>query len=161
MWVAKICLAPIKTDHSSKVWETDRYGWCGPVGGWCFFNVLDICIRQWLAYQFSTLITSDVAIESLVEAVAIAKPYCSKLTLQCDNGSQYAGKKFRKAASLLDIHLSFIHTHTPEQNGHIESFHGTLKREYVWPHDFSNYQETEAAISEVFRDTTMPSCTLL
>ena len=48
--------------------------------------------------------------------------------LQCDDGSRYAGKKFRKAASLLSIRLSFIRTHTPGQNGHIESLHGTLKR---------------------------------
>ena len=34
----------------------------------------------------------------------------------------------------------------------IESFHGTLKREYIWPHDFANYQEAEAIISEAFRD---------
>ena len=121
--------------------------------GWCFcFNVLDIFTRQWLAYRFGTLATADVAIESLVEAVAVAKPDCSKLTLQCDNGSQYAGKKFRKAASLLGIRLSFIRTHTPEQNGHIESFHGTLKREYIWPHDFANYQQAETVISEAFRD---------
>ena len=87
-----------------------------------------------------------------MEAVAAAKPDCSNLTLQCDNGSQYAGKKFRKATSLLGIRLSFIRTHTPEQNGHMEWFHGTLKREYIWPHDFANYQEAEAVISEAFRD---------
>ena len=46
----------------------------------------------------------------------------------------------------------FIRTHTPEQNGHIESFRGTLKLEYIWPHDFANYQEAEAVISSAFRD---------
>ena len=154
MRVPKIRWTPIRADRPNEVWETDiTYVWCGQVDGWCFcFNVLDIFTRQWLAYRFSTLATADVAIESLVEAVAVTKPNCSRLTLQCDNGSQYAGKKFRKAASLLGIHLSFIRTHTPEQNGHIESFHGTLKREYIWPHDFSNYQEAEAVISEAFRD---------
>ena len=105
-----------------------------------------------MAYRFNTLATADIAVESLVEAVAVAKPDCSRLTLQCDNGSQYAGKKFRKAASLLGIGLKFIRIHTPEQNGHIESFHNTLKREYIWPHDFSNYQQAEAVISEAFRD---------
>ena len=154
MRTPKVRWTPIRADCPNEVWETDiTYVWCGQVDGWCFcFNVLDIFTRQWLAYRFSTLATADVAIESLVEAVAVAKPNCSKLTLQCDNGSQYAGKKFRKAASLLGIHLSFIRTHTPEQNGHMEWFHGTLKREYIWPHDFSNYQEAEAVISEAFRD---------
>ena len=32
----------------------------------------------------------------------------------------------------------------------MEWFHGTLKREYSWSHDFSNYQEAEAVISEAF-----------
>ena len=145
---------PVKASRPNQIWETDiTYVWCGPVDGWCYcFNVLDIFTRQWIAYRFSTLATADVAIESLVDAVSAAKPVCSALTLQCDNGSQYAGKKFRKAASLLDITLTFIRTHTPEQNGHIESFHGSLKQEYIWPHDFANYQEAEAVIAEAFRD---------
>lgn len=148
---------PLDANQSSppnQVWETDiTYVWCGPVDGWCYcFNVLDIFTRQWISYRFDTLATADIAVESLVEAVAAARPDCSKLTLQCDNGSQYAGKKFRKAASILGINLKFIRTRTPEQNGHIEAFHGTLKREYIWPHDFANYQQAEAVITEAFRD---------
>ena len=27
-----------------------------------------------------------------------------------------------------------------------------LKQEYIWPHDFANYQEAEAVIAEAFRD---------
>lgn len=96
--------------------------------------------------------TADIAIESIVDAVSAAKPDCSALTIQCDNGSQYAGKKFRKAVSLLGINLTFIRTHTPEQNGYIESFHGPLKREYIWPHDFASYQEAEAVIATAFVD---------
>ncbi len=151
---AKARWTPIKATRPNQVWETDiTYVWCGPLDGWCYcFNVLDIFTRQWIAYRFDTLATASVAVESLVEAVAAAKPDCSKLTLQCDNGSQYAGKRFRKAASILGISLKFIRTHTPEQNGHIEAFHGTLKREYIWPHDFANYQQAEAVIAEAFRD---------
>ena len=50
----------------------------------------------------------------------------------------------------MGINLKFIWKHTPQQNGHIESFHGTLKSEYIWPNDFANYQKTEAAISVAF-----------
>ena len=32
------------------------------------------------------------------------------------------------------------------------SFHGTLKREYIWPHDLANYPQAEAVIPEAFRD---------
>ena len=145
---------PVKAVRPNQLWQTDiTYVWCGQVDGWCYcFNVLDVFTRRWIAYRFSTLATADVAIESLVEAVATAKPDCSGLTIQCDNGSQYAGKKFRKAASNFGIKLKFIWKSTPQQNGHIESFHGSLKQEYIWPHDFANYQEAEAVISEAFRD---------
>ena len=34
--------------------------------------------------------------------------------------------------------LSFIYVNTPEQNGHIESFHKTLKKEYIWPCEFAD-----------------------
>ena len=144
---------PIKAARPTRSGRrTTHYVWCGPLVCWCYcFNVLDIFTGQWIAYRFYTPATASVAVDSLVEAVAAAKPDCSGLTIQCDNGSQYAGKKFRKAASILGISLKFIWTHTPEQNGHIEAFHGTFKREYIWPHDFANYQQAEAVISEAFR----------
>ena len=48
--------------------------------------------------------------------------------------------------------LEHIYYNTPEQNGHIESFHKTLKKEYIWPNDFQNYQEAESAIRDAFLD---------
>ena len=39
-----------------------------------------------------------------------------------------------------------------EQNGHVESFHGTLKREYVWPHEFARFQNAEIVLAKVFVD---------
>ena len=63
---------------------------------------------------------------------------------RCDNGSQYRSKAFRESMRDLGINkLEFIYYNTPEQNGHIESFHKTLKKEYLWPQDFRNYQEAE------------------
>lgn len=52
----------------------------------------------------------------------------------------------------LGIKLEFIFVNTPEQNGHIESFQKTLKREYIRTSDFENYQEAELAVSDTFSD---------
>ena len=46
----------------------------------------------------------------------------------------------------------FIWKNTPEQNGHVESFHKTLKKEYIWPREFESYQDAEAALVEAFED---------
>ena len=121
----------IKVVRPNQLWQIDiTYVECGQIDGRRYFNVLDVFARRWLVYRFSALATADVAMESL-EAVATAKPDRSGLTIQCDNGSQYAGKKFRKAASNLGIKLKFSWKSTPQQNGHIESFHGSLKQESI------------------------------
>src|SRR5215471_3492669 len=69
-----------------------------------------------------------------------------------ENGSQYTSNAFRKSMSVLGLKLEHIACNTPEQNGHIESFHKTLKKEYIWPYDFRTYQQAEAAIRDAFID---------
>ena len=129
---AKVRWKPIKAARPNQVWQTDIiYVWCGQADGWCYYFILDVFTRKWIAYRFDTLSTTDLAVDSLVAAIATAKPDCSGLTIQCDNGSQYAGKKLRKAASHLDINLKFIWKSTSQQNGYIESFRRILMREYT------------------------------
>jgi putative transposase len=66
--------------------------------------------------------------------------------------SVYRSPVDRESMKFLGVKLEFIYYNTPEQNGHIESFHKTLKKEYLWPHDFKNYQDAEIAIAEAFKD---------
>jgi transposase InsO family protein len=53
---------------------------------------------------------------------------------------------------ILGVRQEFIAVNTPEQNGHMESFHKTLKREYVWTRDFQSFQEAAEAIQEAYLD---------
>ncbi len=138
-----------KASAPNQLWQTDiTYVWCG-VDGWCYcFNVVDTFSRRWISHVLDVAAPKDTAIESIVNAVVIAKPDCSKLIIRTDNGSQYNSRDFRKAVALLGIKQEFIWHHTPEQNGHVESFHKTLKKEYIWPHEFANYQEAEVVITK-------------
>ena len=45
-----------------------------------------------------------------------------------------------------------IWKHTPEQNGHVESCHKTLKKEYLWRREFTSYQEVEKIPAGAFAD---------
>ena len=76
----------------------------------------------------------------------------SYLRLRTDNGTQYSSHEFRKSMQTLGIRHEFIWRDTPEQNGHVESFHGTLKREYVWPHEFARFQDAEVVLAKAFVD---------
>ena len=53
---------------------------------------------------------------------------------------------------MLGIRHEFVWKHTPEQNGHVGSFHVTLKREYVWPHGFARFQDAEVVLAKAFVD---------
>lgn len=145
----------VRATRPYELWETDlTYVWSG-VDGWSYlFNIEDVFQREWCGYSFDTSAVKENAIMSVNNALA-AHPQVdvSKLTLRCDNGSQYRSDAFRGSMKALGIKkLEYIHYNTPEQNGHVESFHKTLKKEYIWPHDFKNYQEAEIAIADAFKD---------
>lgn len=137
-------------------WQTDlTYIRCG-IDGWGYmFNVIDVFSREWLAYVFDVLATKDNAIQALVKAVEKHPEASGRVTLYSDNGSQYISKAFRESMKVLGVEQKFIAYNTPEQNGHIESFHGRFKREYVWPHDFKSFQEADSHIAEAFVDYNM------
>ena len=141
-----------KPTAPNQLWETDiTYIHCG-VDGWCYcFNVLDVFTRKWMAYMFDTTAPAHTAVQSVLKAVSSAGEI-SNLRLRTDNGSQYSSREFKKAMQALGIKHEFIWKQTPEQNGHVESFHGTLKREYIWPHEFARFQDAEVVLAKAFED---------
>ncbi|MGI0058300.1 MAG: IS3 family transposase [Nitrosotalea sp.] len=143
----------LKPTAPNQMWQTDMtYIWCG-IDGWCYlFNAVDTFSRKWVGYCFDISATKDAAVQCVVNAISSEKPDASRLLIRTDNGSQYISKKFRESIILLGARQEFIYYNTPEQNGHVESFHKTLKKEYIWPCEFANYQSAEIAIAKAFDD---------
>jgi putative transposase len=144
----------VKADRPNQVWEADlTYIHCG-IDGWGYlFNVFDVFTREWVGYCFDLSAVKENAIISIENALVTHKDIVPEnLVIRTDNGSQYTSKAFRKSLSVFGLKLEHIYYNTPEQNGHIESFHKTLKKEYIWSNDFQNYQESESAIRDAFTD---------
>ena len=136
----------------NRFWESDMsYVWCG-ADGWGYCNVIDIFTKQWLAFVLSGRATRYNAIMAVNNAVAAADPDLPGLTPRVDNGSQYTSREFRSSMAALGITLEYTYVNTPEQNGHIESFHKTLKKEYVRPREFADIQEAKEALLAAFED---------
>ena len=93
--------------------------------------------------------TRREAIMPVTNAVA-AGPELPGLTLWVDNESRYTSREFRSSMATLGIAPEYIYVNTPEQNGHIESFRRTLKKEYVWPREFADIQEANEAMLAAF-----------
>lgn len=142
-----------KPSGPNQLWETDiTYIHCG-VDGWCYcFNVLDVYIRQWVTYVFDTTATARTAVQSILKAATSIDGNVRNLRIRTDNGPQYGSREFRKSMQTLGLKHEFIWKNIPEQNGYVESFHGTLKREYVWPHEFAHFQDAEVILGRAFAD---------
>ena len=53
---------------------------------------------------------------------------------------------------VLGITIEHIWVSTPQQNGHVESFHNALKRDYVRTRDFESFQEAKEWLAEAHKD---------
>lgn len=135
-----------------ELWEADlTYIHCG-VDGWAYlFNVVDVFSREWVGYVFDKYAVKENAILSVGKAL-IKHPGAASVRLRTDHGSQYGSRSFKDSMRVLGVKQEFIAVNTPEQNGHMESFHKTLKREYVWTRDFQSFQEASEAIQEAYLD---------
>ena len=116
--------------------------------------IKDCFTKEWQGYNFSRSCLSSDAIRAVEDAVlrAFDGEVPDGLVLRVDNGPQYISQQFRSAMNLLGIHIEYIQKHTPEDNGNIESFHASLKTDYVWPFEFSDYREASSAIDLAFND---------
>jgi transposase InsO family protein len=141
-----------KPTRPNELWESDfTYIHCG-VDGWAYlFNVEDVVSREWVSYVFDTYAVKENAILS-VEKALIKHPEAVGVRLRTDHGSQYGSRAFKESMRVLGVKQEFIAVNTPEQNGHMESFHKTLKREYVWTRDFQSFQEAAEAMQEAYLD---------
>ena len=141
-----------KPTRPNELWEADlTYIHCG-IDGWAYlFNVEDVVSREWVSYVFDKYATKENAILS-VEKALIKHPEATDVRLRTDRGPQYDSEAFRESMRILRVKQEFIALNTPEQNGHMESFHKTLKREYVWTRDFQTFQEAAETIQEAYID---------
>ena len=74
------------------------------------------------------------------------------VTLRSDNGSQFIAKVLRKHLEQNHIFQQFIKPATPEQNGHIESFHSTVEKLVCQKFEFNSIYHART-IFERFFDT--------
>lgn len=69
------------------------------------------------------------------------------VVLRTDNALVYASELYRDLVRSYGLSQEFILPHTPEQNGVVESFMGTLKLECIWQTRFDTYNQAKAAIT--------------
>lgn len=137
-------------------WQADMTKvYCGRDGWAYLFNVLDCCTREWLGYNFTTTCATSDNEPSVTMALENHSPQTMQiagLRFQSDNGGQYTSRRFETFLKQCGFEHETIRKKTPEDNAYIESFHATLKTEYLWPHEFESYQHALQVIQSAFVD---------
>ena len=141
----------------NELWEEDiTYVWCG-VDGWSYlFNILDCFTREWVGYVFSKLCGTSESIRCLDRAIIERFPNGSlptNLTIRNDGGPQYTSARFLEA---LNAYKTIKHEVTgknrPDEDAYVESFHRSIKEDYIWQHEFRSFQEADELMTAFFHD---------
>ena len=126
------------------MWETDFTKLYIDGYGWAHLSAyIDLCSRKIKGYITSSMTRTKEMIDALDNAVFSTFPDLKipKLTLRSDNGSQLTSKEYEKYLKSLGIYHETIHTHTPEEDGHIESYSGHFKEDYIYSREFKSFDE--------------------
>jgi len=105
-------------------------------------SIIDVHTRKILKDYFSFSIKQDKVITFLSE-VFLDYQYPESVVIRSDNGSQFIAKSVREYLGLIGVQQEFTHVATPEENAHIEAYHGILKKEVFSRVDYRTFGEIE------------------
>ncbi len=111
--------------------EMDRkMVWIPSVGKNAYLlSIIDVHARRILKDYFSFSIKKDKVITFLSD-LFLSLQYPENVVIRSDNGSQFIANSVREYLGLIGVQQEFTHIAKPEENAHIEAYHGILKKKF-------------------------------
>ncbi|MHB1889233.1 MAG: transposase [Thermoplasmataceae archaeon] len=121
------------------------------------FNVKDCFTKEWIGYFYSRTCNRKDALNSIENSILrhperYPDANVTGITQRSDNGDQYTSHYFMEHARVMGFTQEFIEKSTPEQDGDIESFHMSLKTDYIWVIEIKDFSEGMNVIENAFSD---------
>ena len=130
----------------NRVWAGDiTYVWTTE-GGLYLAVILDLYSRAVIGRAMGQRLTGELAEHALLMALTIRQPQAG-LRHHSDRGSQYATTRYQQLLTTHGITPSMSRTGNCWDNACVESFFGTLKREFVY---HRRYVTREEATQDIF-----------
>lgn len=127
-WVADITYIPTKQN------------------GWCYLSsIMDLHTKKIISYTFSKRMT----VECILQTLNLAKQRYNippVMLLHTDLGTQYTALEVEEWLKANKIRHSYSRKGTPYDNGAIESFHASLKKEEVYTTTYLDFEEANHAL---------------
>jgi len=139
----------VKTTKLFDCLEMDiKMVWIPSVGKNAYLlSVIDVHSRRILIDLFAFSIKQAQVID-LLSDLFINYQYPENVVIRSDNGSQFIAKNVREYLGLIGVSQEFTHIATPEENAHIEAYHGILKKEVFQRFDYRTFGEIEKIIKD-------------
>ena len=134
----------VKTSRPMECLEMDiKMVWIPSVGKNAYLlSIIDVHTRRILKDYFSFSIKQDKVIGFLSELFSEYQ-YPNNVVIRSDNGSQFIANNVREYLGLIGVQQEFTHIATPEENAHIEAYHGILKKEIFNRVDYRTFGQIE------------------
>jgi len=105
-------------------------------------SIIDVHTRRILKDYFSYTIKQTHLI-SFLSSLFDEYQYPISVVIRSDNGSQFIAKSVREYLGLIGVSQEFTHVATPEENAHIEAYHGILKKEIFQRFEYESFGQIE------------------
>lgn len=105
-------------------------------------SIIDVHTRRILKDYFAFNIKKDKVIDFLAELFQKYQ-YPENVIIRSDNGSQFIAHDVRDFLTMIGVEQEFTHVATPEENAHIEAYHGILKKEVFTRFEYRTFGEIE------------------
>lgn len=147
----------VKTSRPFECLEMDiKMVWIPKAGKNAYLlSIIDVHTRKILKDYFSFSIKQEKVIAFLSD-VFLDYRYPENVVIRSDNGSQFIAKSVREYLGLIGVQQEFTHVATPEENAHIEAYHGILKKEVFARVDYRTFGDIERILKRyvVFYNNT-------
>ena len=116
-------------------------------------TALDTFTRIALAWRLDYKMKATQIVEltqTMLEGYPSAWAEGTLLRIRTDNGPQFISKTLREAIESLPFEHEFIQPRTPQQNGHVESFHHTVAKLVTSCYEFEDLEQATKIFNQFY-----------
>ena len=110
-------------------------------------SIIDVHTRRILMDLFAFSIKQAQVI-ALLSELFMKYSYPAEVVIRSDNGSQFIARNVREYLGMIGVGQEFTHIATPEENAHIEAYHGILRKEVFKRFEYGTFGEIEKILKD-------------
>lgn len=141
--VSRENLVTTEATKINQVWSTDITYIHTLKHGWVYLStIMDRYSKKIIAWEIDRRMTTDLVLKTIQKAIK-ARGITEDLILHSDQGSQYTSQEYNDFLETHHIRHSYSRKGYPYHNASLESWHGHLKREWIYRFVLKDFTEAK------------------